>query len=312
MKGVRSDTPSLSRRGRRRIVAERAGPRADDPSATVIEANRHDELFRPADGDTDPSVVKSAHRVLRIFEYFAEIERPATMTEIARRLNYPTSSTAALLKSLVELGYLDHARQERTYRPTVRVALLGGWIKGQTIPGLTLDDITRELRDATRLTTFVVARNQLYSQYLRVLQGTTPVRYYLEPGARRLLTHSTPGRLFLSLMNDDDARRIVQRINAEEAASCQVRFADIQQALATIRRQGFAYTREMGTPGLSAIAMRLTDSDQTPPLAITVAGPSSMISAEAGTIIATMRGLVERHSPGLLPQVDSAAPPQET
>ena len=42
----------------------------------VIEANRHDELFRAADGSPDPSIVKSAHRVLRIFEYFAEIERP--------------------------------------------------------------------------------------------------------------------------------------------------------------------------------------------------------------------------------------------
>ena len=108
MKGVRSDTKLPSRRGRRRIVAERVRAQPDDPSATVIEANRQDEMFRAADGSPDPSVVKSAHRVLRIFEYFDEIERPAAMTEIARRLNYPPSSTSALLKSLVELGYLDH------------------------------------------------------------------------------------------------------------------------------------------------------------------------------------------------------------
>ncbi|WP_298376605.1 helix-turn-helix domain-containing protein [uncultured Bradyrhizobium sp.] len=312
MKGVRTDTQPPSRRGRRRIVADRVRLQADDPAAMVIEANRHDELFRAADGRPDPSVVKSAHRVLPIFEYFAEIERPAAMTEIARRLNYPPSSTSALLKSLVELGYLDHDRQARSYRPTVRVALLGGWLTSQTLPGATLDAITRELHEATRLTTFVVARNQLYSQYIRVLQGTTPVRYYLEPGARRLLTHSTPGRVFLSLMNDEDARRIVQRINAEEAPSSAVRFGDIQHALATIRRQGFAYTRDMGTPGLSAIAMRLTEADQTPPLVITVAGPSSIVSAEGKAIIGKMRELVERQSPGLLPQIDIDAPPIET
>ncbi|AUC99732.1 IclR family transcriptional regulator [Bradyrhizobium sp. SK17] len=234
------------------------------------------------------------------------------MTEIARRLNYPPSSTSALLKSLVELGYLDHDRQTRSYLPTVRVALLGGWLNNQTLPGVTLDAITHELHEATRLTTFVVARNQLYSQYIRVLQGTTPVRYYLEPGARRLLTHSTPGRVFLSLMNDEDARRIVQRINAEEAPSSAVRFGDIQPALATIRRQGFAYTRDMGTPGLSAIAMRLTDTDRTPPLVITVAGPGSIVSAAAKAIIGKMRELVERQSPGLLPQIDIDAAPIET
>jgi DNA-binding IclR family transcriptional regulator len=312
IKGVRPDTEPPSRRGRRRIVAERVRTQPDDPSATVIEANRQDEMFRAADGSADPSVVKSAQRVLRIFEYFAEIERAAAMTEIARRLSYPTSSTSALLRSLVELGYLDCDRRTRTYVPTVRIALLGSWVKSETHPGATLDAITRELHEATRLTTFVVARNQLYSQYLRVLQGTTSVRYYLEPGARRLLTHSTPGRVFLSLMNDDDARRIVQRINAEETPSSPVRFADIQLALTTIRRQGFAYTRDMGTPGLSSIAMRLTDSDQTPPLVITVAGPSAIVSAEARAIIGKMRELVERQSPGLLPQIDIDAPPLET
>lgn len=312
MKNVRFDSPAPARRGRRRIVGDRVAAHPDDPSAMVIEANRHDELFRAADGSADPSVVKSAHRVLRIFEYFAEIERPAAMTEIARRLNYPTSSTSALLKSLVELGYLDHDRQARTYLPTVRVALLGGWLKHQTLPGATLDAIARELHEATRLTTFVVARNQLYSQYIRVLQGTTSVSYYLEPGARRLLTHSTPGRVFLSLMNDEDARRIVQRINAEEAPSSPVRFADIQHALTTIRRQGFAYTRDMGTPGLSTIAMRLTESDQTAPLVITVAGPGSVVSTGARAILGKMRELVERQSPGLLPQIDLDAPPLET
>jgi DNA-binding IclR family transcriptional regulator len=312
MKAVHPGTQTPARRGRRRIVAERIRPRIDDASATVIEANRHDELFRAADGEPDPSVVKSAHRVLRIFEYFAEIERPATMTEIARRLNYPTSSTSALLKSLVEQGYLDNDRHARTYAPTVRIALLGGWIKNQMLPGVALDAIARELHEATRLTTFVVARNQLYSQYLCVLQGTTSVRYYLEPGARRLLTHSTPGRLFLSLMNDEEAWRIVQRINVEEALSSPVRFPDLQRVLASIRRQGFAYTRDMGTPGLSSIAMRLTDSDRMPPLAIAVAGPNAIVSAEARAIIGKMRELVERQSPGLLPQIDVDAAPVET
>jgi DNA-binding IclR family transcriptional regulator len=206
MKSVRSDG-QMPRRGRRRIVAERISARVD-PSVTIIEANRCDTSFRAADGEPEPSVVKSAHRVLRIFEYFAEIQRPASMTEIARRLNYPASSTSALLKSLVELGYLDSDRHACTYVPTARISLLGGWTRDRVLPGGNLETITRELHEATRLTTFVVSRNQLYSQYINVLQGTTPVRYYLEPGGLRLLTHSTPGRVLLSLMSDDEVQRI--------------------------------------------------------------------------------------------------------
>jgi DNA-binding IclR family transcriptional regulator len=311
MKTVRSDV-QLPRRGRRRIVAERISARVD-PSVTIIEANRCDNSFRAADGEPEPSVVKSAHRVLRIFEYFAEIQRPASMTEIARRLSYPASSTSALLKSLVELGYLDSDRHARTYVPTARIALLGGWTRDRVLPGGNLETITRELHDATGLTTFVVSRNQLYGQYISVLQGTTPVRFYLEPGGLRLLTRSTPGRVLLSLMSDDDIRRIVLRINAEEpSATLAMKFADLKPAVDTIRRQGFAYTRNIGTPGLSTIAMQLTASGHAPALAIAVAGPSATIEAGAKAIIGKMHALIESQTPGVLPRFDIDADLLET
>jgi hypothetical protein len=70
-----SDASMPPRRGRR-IVTERIWTRVENPGATVIEANRSDGWYRSVDGAQEPSMVKSAHRVLRIFEYFAEIQRP--------------------------------------------------------------------------------------------------------------------------------------------------------------------------------------------------------------------------------------------
>ena len=173
----------------------------------MIEANRSDGWYRSIDGDPEPSMVKSAHRVLRIFEYFAEIQRPASMTEIARRLDYPPSSTSALLKSLLDLGYLDCDRKARTYVPTARISLIGGWVRNRA--GGDLETIAQALHEATRLTTFIATRNQLYSQYIRVIQGTTSVRFYLEPGGLRLLPASTPGRVLLSQIGDNDVQRLL-------------------------------------------------------------------------------------------------------
>ena len=51
------------------------------------------------------STVKSAARVLAILEYFDDLQRPSTVTEIAEELTYPQSSTSALLRSLVSMGY---------------------------------------------------------------------------------------------------------------------------------------------------------------------------------------------------------------
>src|SRR3546814_13327494 len=77
---------------------------------------------------SEPSVVKSAGRVLRILEYFDSVQREACVSEISRTLKWPQSSTSDLLKSMVSLGYLHNDRFRRPYRPTRRVCLLGNWV----------------------------------------------------------------------------------------------------------------------------------------------------------------------------------------
>ena len=73
-------------------------------------------------------VVKSAGRVLEIFEFFAHRHGPATVSEVAGTLGFPLSSTSVLLKSLLALGYLEYEPRAREYQPTIRFAVLGTWI----------------------------------------------------------------------------------------------------------------------------------------------------------------------------------------
>ena len=72
--------------------------------------------------------VKSAGRVLRILEFFDEIQRDARVAEIAERLSFPQSSTSILLNCLVDLGYMDYLPESRTFLPSPRVTLLGTWL----------------------------------------------------------------------------------------------------------------------------------------------------------------------------------------
>ena len=71
--------------------------------------------------------VKSAVRVFEVLELFDTLRRDASLSEIARELGYPASSTSMLLQSMVECGYLAQG-EKRTFRPTPRVKLLGAWI----------------------------------------------------------------------------------------------------------------------------------------------------------------------------------------
>jgi len=72
-------------------------------SASGLRLNRSDPV---GDDRAAEGAVKSAKRVLEIFEFFAERKRPASVGDVVEALGYPQSSTSALLKSLVQLRYL--------------------------------------------------------------------------------------------------------------------------------------------------------------------------------------------------------------
>src|SRR3546814_5260043 len=74
-----------------------------------------------------------------------------------------------LLGNLRELGYLTYDRLERTYTPTIRVALLGSWINHQFDEAGSLTARLTELQNRVDETVFVGIQNGAYGQYVLVL-----------------------------------------------------------------------------------------------------------------------------------------------
>ena len=66
-------------------------------------------------------LVKSAARVMAIFECFEDVKRPLTISELVRLMGVPQSSMSALMKSLLAQGFVDYDTRARTYTPSVRV-----------------------------------------------------------------------------------------------------------------------------------------------------------------------------------------------
>ena len=73
--------------------------------------------------------IKTAIRVCEIFELFEEVRRPLRLKDFTNRFQYPPSSASGLLKSLVELGYLEYDLNSRCYLPTMRMPMISSWIE---------------------------------------------------------------------------------------------------------------------------------------------------------------------------------------
>ena len=104
-------------------------------------------------------VVKSAERVLAIFEVFEAERRPLRISELVSRLEIPQSSTSTLMKTLVARGLVEFDPDNRTFKPTVRLAFLGNWVVGSTDGLAQIQTLAHRLFDETGETVIIGSQN---------------------------------------------------------------------------------------------------------------------------------------------------------
>ncbi len=219
------------------------------------------------------TVIKSAARVLEIFEYFSERQEPASVGDIARSLGFPQSSTSVLLKSLLSLGYLDYDPRARVYSPTMRIAFLGAWVQQRALGDNNLVKILEQIHEETGETVFLGMQNGVTVQYAHIIEAKYPVRLHMKVGTRRPITRAAVGRLLLSLHPDTEIKKILRRVNAEEPSpEHRIKESDLMKEMERIRAFGFAETRGSMTPGGGVIA-RLLDLPDSPPMGVGIGAP---------------------------------------
>lgn len=158
--------------------------------------------------------VKSAARTLEVLDYFRSERAPRSLRQIVEALGYPQSSTTVLLKSLTTLGYMNYDRVRRVYFPTLRVAALGDWIGPALLGGNErLLEAMQDLHNATGETVSLGLLNDVYLQYIRVIQSTHSTRFYTEEGVMRPFVQSSLGWLLASTRSPERIEHLVRRAN---------------------------------------------------------------------------------------------------
>ena len=240
--------------------------------------------------------VKSAARVLEIFEFFNERKGPLSLKEITDRLGYPQSSTTVLLKSLIVLGYVNYDRKSRTYLPSLKLASLGAWIADHVVPRGPILELMQELRRETGETIALAVQNDIYVQYLRVIDSDHLIRFNIPEGSMRLLTHSSLGLLFLSLLPNATAEKMIRHINVAESDPKQRQsIPELLKSIEQIRRVGYCFIPNMPMEGAGTVSMLLPWDMFGRPLAVGVGGYVGRIQPNMHEIIAQMRAALAKY-----------------
>jgi len=247
--------------------------------------------------------VKSAARVLQILELFDTIRGRASVVDICRELQFPQSSTSALLRTLVDMGYLRYHASDRTYTLTSRVNLMGSWINQSLFDRQQLIDTMVELSRKTGDAIILGQRNDLQVQYIHIIQSTSPARLHVTQGAARPLMQSGLGYALLSPLPNAEVIRLLNRHNTTVPAGRRVSQAVLLAALDETRaRGGCTVSLNTVVRGGGVIALALPTEPDQPPMALGIGGISEVLEqrqAQLVKLLATaVRDLTSRRPEG--------------
>jgi len=202
--------------------------------------------------------VKSAVRVLQVLEYFQQQRRPCALKEICEALKYPQSSGTVLMKNLVTLGYLSYDRATRFYFPTLRVAALGDWVSQALFGQGEIFELMHDLHLATGESVSIALQNDIYMQYIRVIQSIHPLRFHTEEGSMRPLTQSAVGWLLMSVHPDKAVERLVRRANIATPAGAERQpLETMMKRVQAARRDSVAYAENIPLIGGASVCALL-------------------------------------------------------
>jgi IclR family KDG regulon transcriptional repressor len=235
-------------------------------------------------------LTKSARRVFDILELFRERQSPLRLKDVVDSLGMPTSSAAALLKTMAQMNYLSFESTARTYLPTLRLSQLGSWVTAANYETGPIQEAVRRIGRKAGETILLGTVTDIYVEIVDILRARQPLQYYTTVGTRVLLVHSGVGWPLLAGESDADIARIYRRTlrmkKIERGVSSLNR---LKAGIDRVRSDGYCLSRGMVTRGVGVVGMVMP----TPPghrrLAIGVAGPMERIEKNLTRILAAIR-----------------------
>lgn len=236
------------------------------------------------------AAVKSAIRVIEIFEYFESAREPRSLKEIIDDLQYPQSSSTVLLKNLISLGYLSYDCRTRKYFPTPRLARLGDWVAGELYGQGQVLKLMNDLHTITGDLIGLGIQNDVHLQYIRVIQSTYSLPYFVPEGNMRLITQSAGGWILLAQQPMRKIEYTVRRANM--AATCpeeRVAVSEFLDRMQQIKRDGYAYAENIPFVDAATLCIPLPISLKGQPAAMGIAGRLERMRPRAAMLTEFMR-----------------------
>ncbi|CAN5637286.1 IclR family transcriptional regulator [soil metagenome] len=227
--------------------------------------------------------VKSAQRALSIIELLARTEPSLTFAEIGDVTGFPRSSLFGLLKTMVDMRWLELDEQTRKYRLGIRTLEAGNaYLRSIDLVALVRPQMDR-ICAATDETVQLAVLDDRYNVYIAKVEGTGHLRLASEVG-RRLEAHATAlGKMLLAGLSETELDRLLGNVKLERFTPATITdFALLKQELAASAERGYATDNEDHTRGVRCFAVPIRNHSGKTIAALSVSFPTVRFTERRG------------------------------
>lgn len=237
--------------------------------------------------------VKTAGRTVELFEAFARLRAPLTLSEIARELRAPQSSCFNLIRALEGRGYLYSVGGNKRLYPTRKLFDLGDAIATYDPVVPRIEATLTDLRDRSQETVIFGARQGDRIIYLAVIEGPQVIRYISKPGELKPMHCSAIGKALLLGMHATERATMISKLELFPATERTLTTTDALIAdLAFAEQRGFTSTEGENVADVMAIACPVVIDGMS--YAVAVAGPISRMSPRATKLANLVQDIIQR------------------
>lgn len=199
--------------------------------------------------------VKAAVRTLDLFETFAKMQAPLSLSELARSLAIPPSSCFNLIRTLQGRGYLYSLHPRRQIYPTRRLFEVASAVVAAEPWMGRIEPTLIKLRDQTAETVILGKRQDDQVVYLNVIEGPQSIRYSSHAGALKPLHSSAIGKALLGALEPQALTELLKRLPLSPVTKATLTdrntlLADLERG----RRQGYFVTVGENVADVMAVA----------------------------------------------------------
>lgn len=232
--------------------------------------------------------VKSAERVLRIFEHLSGFPNGLTAKEISSQLGFAGSSTHELLKTLSENDYLIED-ENKHFILGPKLIQLGHnaecYYDINKIATPYLKQIMQKIDETVFMA--ILSKNEIV--YVSKQNSNTTVATNANIGSRKPIYCTGLGKAFLSFMPEAESEKILASLEYKQFTSLTVKNSEeMREQIKCFRKLGYAIDDGEIEEGLYCIAVPVYEQNYKLAVCISVSGLKSRIISKKAKIVETL------------------------